>query len=182
MKVIVSARRPGRLPALAAATVLALALSLTGCGAEEEDPGVASAGGAASGSSEGEIATSDNREQVLEFTTCLREHGMDIDDPAPGEGLQLRVGPDDQEAMDACRDLAPEGGTGGGANTEMAEAMSDFAECMRENGVEAFPDPDPENPGRMMITPEIGEDPDFAGAEEACADVLPDGGQAGGPA
>jgi hypothetical protein len=57
-----------------------------------------------------------------------------------------------------------------------------YSECMRENGVPEFPDP--EN-GRLTLRagPGSGIDPnsaEFQAAQEACQDLAPQGGQAGG--
>ena len=49
--------------------------------------------------------------------------------------------------------------------------MREFAQCMRDNGVEEFADPEADQ-GGMRITPEIAEDPDFEAAQEACQDIL----------
>lgn len=180
MKTTVQRRRPGRVASTTALAALALSLVLSGCN-DAEDGDVATAGGETSAAGSEDAAQADGRTQMLEFTQCLRENGMDIDDPAPGEGLQMEMGPGDQAAIEECRHLAPEGGTmGGGSGGSPLEDMTAFAECMRENGVEAFPDPDPQFPNRMIMTPEMGEDPDFEAAHDACADHLQGGGPMGG--
>jgi hypothetical protein len=176
----VIATRSRWLRAVAASGALVLGLAVAGCGAEDDGGGVASAGGdaesdGADGADGAEDADDmDDRDRMLAFAQCLRDNGLDVDDPAEGEGLQLMFGPGTDRAkvdaaMDACREYAPEGGPGGG--TIDNETLLEFAQCMRDNGVEAFPDPDPDE-GGMRITPEIGEDPDFEAAQEACQDIM----------
>ncbi|MFB4285190.1 hypothetical protein ACBJ59_58700 [Nonomuraea sp. MTCD27] len=54
---------------------------------------------------------------------------------------------------------------GASPSADSREKALKFAQCMRDNGVEAYPDPED---GRMLITQEAGEDPDFKAAEEKC--------------
>ncbi|WP_245927161.1 hypothetical protein [Nocardioides silvaticus] len=180
---MIANRSRGGLRRLVAPAVVLLALTLSGCGDEEDDGGVASAGGDASASGDtADPAGMDDRDRMLAFAGCLRDNGLDVDDPAEGEGLQLKFGPETdratvEAAMEACREFAPEGGPGGGRID--SETMLEFAECMRANGVEAFPDPDPDQ-GGMMIDRDIAEDPDFEAAQEACKDILGDLAPGGG--
>jgi hypothetical protein len=68
------------------------------------------------------------------------------------------------------------GGTGGGGDQNAAteggpiprENSLEFAECMRENGVEDFPDPDDAG-----IIQYYGEDPEFTSAQENCRHLRP---------
>jgi hypothetical protein len=58
-----------------------------------------------------------------------------------------------------------------------------YSECMRENGLEEFPDPGDD--GSLLISEDTGIDPasaEFREAEEACKDLSPqgDGGPGGG--
>jgi hypothetical protein len=47
-----------------------------------------------------------------------------------------------KEAIGACKDLQPPGFTGDeNVTDEEQEARLEFAQCMRDNGVEDFPDP-----------------------------------------
>jgi hypothetical protein len=49
-----------------------------------------------------------------------------------------------------------------------------FAQCMRDNGLPNFPDPDSD--GRFRgIGHEAGSDPDFSAAQDACRDLAPGG-------
>ncbi|WP_155830184.1 hypothetical protein [Glycomyces tenuis] len=87
---------------------------------------------------------------------------------------------------DAAEDDSVASVDGGATQSETAEeeevsreeALQNYVECMRDNGVEAMPDPSPN--GGMQLTPEVGEDPEFEAAQEACQEELPDGGPGGG--
>jgi hypothetical protein len=166
-----------RTPTHLAAALIA-GLALVGCGAGE-----------------GATATSEDREQqaedaMLAYTKCMREHGVDVPDPEPGErGLRMvapeGVSPEEmREAEDACRthleaieppDLSDE------QRQELEQAALAHARCMREHGID-LPDPTFGEDGRMTqrldrasgIDP---NDPEFREAEEACRDELPDVGE-----
>jgi hypothetical protein len=51
-----------------------------------------------------------------------------------------------QQAIDACQDLQPPGFTGHGRSPEQQKAALRFAQCIRDNGVEDFPDPGVDDP------------------------------------
>ncbi|MBN6034767.1 hypothetical protein [Amycolatopsis sp. 195334CR] len=152
----------------------ALTLLLTACGADDGGNQVASAGQPATGAPASAPAAADNGDMGVKFAQCMRENGVDMPDPEPGKGVQLKVDKNTpkevvDKAQEACREFSPQ--ANGKANPQMQENARKFAECMRGNGVEAFADPDPNQPG-IRITPEIGEDPDFEKAQEACKDIM----------
>lgn len=84
---------------------------------------------------------------------------------------------------DAVDDVdSPGSGGGSAANADFEDALLDFAECMRENGVD-MPDPESRNGGGVVIAREdnggrsLGPGPgdeDFEAAQEACGDILED--------
>jgi hypothetical protein len=160
-----------------AALPLLCALTLTGCGsAEDGGDGVASAGGTSSQAAGdgGEELSQD--EMGVKFAQCMRENGVDMPDPEPGKGIQLKVGPETsqetvQAALEACREYNPQENGSGQADPRREAAVREFAQCMRDNGVEAFPDPAPGGPG-IRLTPEVGQDPDFETAKQACQEHL----------
>jgi predicted small secreted protein len=158
-----------------AALPLLLALTLTGCGAEEGGgDDVASAGGTSSAAAPDDQLGQD--EMGVRFAQCMRENGVDMADPEPGKGIQLKVGPDTpqetvQAALEACREFNPQENGSAKPDPKREAAIREFAQCMRDNGVEAFPDPEPGSPG-IRITGEVGQDPDFQTAQQACQDVL----------
>jgi hypothetical protein len=146
---------------------------LAGCGGSSGDDADAS-GASASG------------DRAVQFARCMRENGVpDFPDPVDGrivtDGVQL-----DRAAMQAahaaCQELAPEGD--GGANPRMQEQILAFSQCMRDNGVPDFPDP--QGPGRLLVPRTIDtESPQFEQARQACQDELRgsgwgEGGGAGG--
>jgi hypothetical protein len=149
---------------LVATVSLAFALALTGCGADAP---------AAAPSAKPSM---DPHERGVRFAQCMREHGVDVPDPEPGKGMTMKFdGSVSREtvdkAMEACREWAPQGLTGGGTvDPKQDEAMRKLSQCMRDNGVEAFPDPEG---GGIRMGPEAGNDPDFKAAEEKCKQLRP---------
>jgi hypothetical protein len=112
--------------------------------------------GAGCGGSEnsgGGNTTAANQEKAVKFAECMRENGVsEFPDPdASGEltidgvlnGSSLDPNsPTWTGAIATCDDLQPPGFTGEGErSTEEQEGALKFAECIRENGVEDFPDP-----------------------------------------
>ena len=149
-----------------------------------------------------------DEERLLAFAECMRENGVDFPDPVVeadgtvtfgfrpgggGGGLQ-RLGeigrdPDTPAARAACEGLI-EGlafgpGQGGVDLIELQDALLEFAQCMRDNGVD-MGDPDlsrfgpggndDDQPGGPFGAIDVN-DPDFAAAFEVCQQQLP---QAGG--
>lgn len=167
-----------------AAIPLALTLALAGCGASDaggSDVASVSSGKPAAAASAS--ASVDPQAKGLKFAQCMREHGIPMDDPEPGKGVMLKmdksISPETaQKAQEACKEYAPSGGgPGGKVDPKMAEQLRKFSQCMRDNGVEAFPDPDG---GALRMTGEAGDDPDFKAAQDKCSkEFLPQMGQGG---
>ncbi|MFG3689636.1 hypothetical protein [Micromonospora sp. NPDC047740] len=153
---------------------LVLAVALAGCGSEDGGGTVASAGGGTR--AQPSAAASLSREEMgVKFAQCMRENGVDMADPEPGKGPQVRIGGGTSEetvnkAMEACRQYNPMADASGG-NAQMDENNRKFATCMRDNGVEQFPDPEPGQMG-VRIDGKIAEDPDFAKAQQQCQSIL----------
>ena len=161
-----------------AAAMLAAAVLLTGCGSEEPDNQVASGtGGQAAATAPSSAPASLSRDEMaIKFTQCLREQGLDVPDPEPGKGPMLKFDRNSgvtqekvQQAMDACKQYNPQGESG--TNPQQEENGRKYAVCMREKGVEKFPDPKPGQRG-IMIGPGVADDPDFQKAQEACQSIL----------
>jgi hypothetical protein len=83
---------------------------------------------------------------------------------------------------DGVASLGGDGATGAtgtsGSNEDPEEALQAFAECMREHGVEDFPDPQIGEDGGLQIAPPAGGPGDADretqdAAIEACQDLLP---------
>jgi hypothetical protein len=172
--------------------VVGVALALAGC-ASDDGTGIASASGNRDTSSQ-PAQTLSPEESAFKFAQCMRDHGVDMPDPKldGAGGFGVTVNGEEQSlskeqidaAMEACRQYAPFGGEGDRQpDAQAQENMLKFAQCMRDNGVESFPDPDG---NRLMIDETVGSDPDFPAAQEKCAkEFLPgavtNGGPGGGP-
>ena len=163
-----------------------LVLFVAGCGAKDDGPGVASAGGAAStpsASAAAEDQEADRQEQVRQFAQCMREHGVDVPDPDPAAGvrgfgaLAEKLSSDDptvQAAFTACQSKLPNGGQPPKLNEQQLEAYRVFAGCMREHGIDL---PDPAADGSLQLGGLLRagvnpEDPTFQAAFTACRDTL----------
>ena len=161
-----------RTPTLVPALLLGLLLVLTGCGSDDgADDGVASATGKDSKKDSDDGSSEEDRQEAgLEFAKCMREHGIDMEDPKGGR-ITINGRPGQKEAMkkarEACQKYLPE--FSDAERKEMKERGLEFAQCMRKNGVEDFPDPK----GAMMRIPKaVAEDPDFEKAQEACQEFM----------
>ncbi len=144
----------------------------------------------------------DPMDALLDYTACMREHGVDMPDPqiaggsfvmefettANGEpstgSLGDMFGEEFMAAEEACSSLlgAMTSGRDPQAEAEIMEAMLAHADCMREQGID-MPDP---NFGDGVIAMGVTEFDDeasaidffsdeYVAAEEACRDVLPFG-------
>jgi len=111
--------------------------------------------------------------------------------PEPVEGrLKIEAGPGSdlnpespafQKAEEACRSLAPTQEAGPGEEEELSANSLAYAECMRENGISDFPDPEVSG-GRVKLAIPRGVDPEspaFQKAEEACHELMIGGPGAG---
>jgi hypothetical protein len=153
-----------------------LALVLAGCGSADADDQVASANDGATADSSASASLSPD-EMGVKFAQCLRENGINVADPEPGKGIRLQFGKDTPKekvdaAMEACREYNPQANSTG--SPEMDAKNREFAQCMREHGVEKFADPEPGQMG-IRINPDIANDPDFPAAQQACEPVLTGG-------
>jgi hypothetical protein len=166
-----------RLPTTLFASAAMAALVAAGCG------GSADGGG---------VSASSEHEGFLQFAECMRDHGFDVPDPQPGSGGNLHVAPDNdigqtdpgfRATAETCQSQIPGFEAKASSATEQIPTGAyDFAECMREHGLD-FPDPVIED-GGIRIGPEAGTvDPDegppsdhvlFQQAEEDCRHFLAD--------
>ncbi|MFE5481325.1 hypothetical protein [Streptomyces sp. NPDC056527] len=148
----------------AAASFAALSLFTAACSGGDDAP---------EANEEGKKA-----DQAFEHRKCLREQGLDVPEPKPGEqGVGLTIGGDGmskekmEKAFKACR------GKGGGAGLGKEPTQADkdkalaYAKCMRENG---FNMPDPKFDGgaqAAMPIPKGAEKQKFDKAAKACESV-----------
>ena len=185
----------------------ALGLLLAACGGDDGTQGIASLqeDAAAGGSTTtAPAAATDPEQAMLDFTQCMRDHGIDMPDPevnTAGGGFSFGITvqgsaeagePDNaemqkmQEADAACRHFL-EGMVQQFEQpdmTEMQDQMLAFSQCMRDHGVD-MPDPEfSEDGGVSLIGPDAGatafdpNDPTFQAAQEACQEIF---GGNGGP-
>jgi hypothetical protein len=111
--------------------------------------------GCSNGSDENGSAGNTNarQEQGVKFAGCMRDNGVSefpdpdasgaltIDGVLNGSSLDPNT-PAWKEAIAACKDLQPPGFTGDRHVSDAEqETRLEFAQCMRDNGVEDFPDP-----------------------------------------
>jgi hypothetical protein len=170
-------------------------------------PDGSTGGDSTDGDAEGEV---DTEQALLDFAECMREHGIDIEDPSfsgDGGGF-IRIGPPpgdgagdtpdaDVEAMQAAQEACSEHLEGIAQEfgeidpTERQDQALEFAQCMRDHGVD-MPDPDFSDVGPEFSS-EDGEgeapsgpfgdldpeDPAFQAALEECGGIF--GGALGGP-
>jgi hypothetical protein len=162
--------------ALLAASAAALVLTAAGCGGS----GDSNSGSSGSSGSPANSAL----EQAVRFTQCMRENGVpDFPDPDKDGRFVIAAGGPDQSspafrrARQACTSLEPPGFH----QADSAERARDqqewlkFARCMRENGIQDFPDP---QDGRLKVPRDRinVNSPQFKRALNACRDVAHVGG------
>jgi hypothetical protein len=117
------------------------------------------------------------REQAVKFAQCMRKNGvrefpdpdasgdLTIDGIANGSSLDTNSAAFKQ-AIVACKDLQPAGFMGHKRSAQEQQAALEFAQCIRDNGVKDFPDPDPDGP--LVDTDRI---PSVAGGARSISEV-----------
>lgn len=118
------------------------------------------------------------------YAQCIRANGVpNFPDPGPdgrfrvshGEGGIDQDDPKYRAALEKCRDLTPGGEHRNTGDAAYVEQMREFSQCMRDNGLPNFPDPDAS--GRLRgIGHEAQDNPKYRAANEICRDKLPGGG------
>lgn len=162
---------------VAAAAVVLLVMSACAT----DGGGVASAGGEATpGAVEDNTAALDADAQALAFAECMRDNGIDMPDPLPGqqglyEALTHGAEGEDQTTVErafaACQELAPQYDHGPDHDQEMSETRLAIAECLREKG---FDVPDDLS---GVTHDDLDQDDDLNAAMEECRDRIVGGGQ-----
>jgi hypothetical protein len=182
-----------------------LAFGAAACSSGDATDRVASLEGAEQAEPDRQVEpTTDNEVDVeqamLDFTQCLRDEGLDVEDPeVDADGnfgframAQSVEGVDRQEmqaAFEACRDQL-EGITlrGGGIDrTAIQDTLIEYAACMRDNGYDMVdPDLSAFGPGSGDGQGQPGQeggpfgaidpdDPHFIAANEVCQDIFTTG-------
>lgn len=198
--------RPARRRLVAAMTVAAVVLSA--CGGGDVVDGVASLDDSgATTEAPVEEPAADTEQALIAFAACMREHGIELEDPtvdADGNVQFGRLGVDraqpgdtefDRDAVREARDVCGamlDGITLGvrrSADPEFQDALVDFAACMRDEGIE-MDDPTFGGPGETGADGAAGvgpfgaldrDDPAFVAALEVCGDIVGAFGPGGGP-
>jgi hypothetical protein len=152
---------------LVALTLALCAAALVACGGT----------GGGSGSDRGESASIE--EEGLTFTECLRAHGVEVEDPKPGQ-KNIEVEGDDpttKRALAACNGKLGSAGQelSSEEDEEFREGALALAQCMRKQGIE-MGDPEFLGPGKFHLDLEgiDTESPAFEAAREACDEELPE--------
>lgn len=169
-----------KLTALATATAIAT-LTLAGAVAcSSSKPAASPASKAATHS-----ANNSDQAQLLKFTQCMRDHGVDMPDPQSGQGTgatggggvgTLKAGgsggidlSSGSAAYQACRQFLPNGGVPQKPSAAQLAQELAFAKCMRAHGID-YPDPQPD--GSIQGVPMNGFDQSYIDkmnkAERAC--------------
>lgn len=156
------------------ATAAVIALSVLGACSSGEGDAVASAGGESNSANavETEVTAPLNPDaQALVFARCMRDNGVDMPDPGPGQqglgaAFQAVAGDYDEETLQQaiadCQDLMPQY-----AQDEHGDDwMLELADCLRDQGLDVSDNPFEEAHSGAI---DVGE---FSAAMEVCRDVV----------
>jgi hypothetical protein len=166
--------------AVAAVAIVAAILVLSAGGGTAGGDGVASAGGKDNAATPAETEKSaplGPDAQALVFAGCVRDNGVDMPDPGPGQqglvdAFRAVSGDYDQatleQALAACQDLMPQYAQEHPTGDDWMLAL---AECLREQGLDVSDNPFQEaHSGAIDVN-------EFAAAMEVCRDKLTGSGQ-----
>src|SRR5262245_19335389 len=137
------------------AALAVLPFVLTACGTAGDDDGIASAAGPSGSPGAAARPSASASPDALKFAQCMREHGVDVADPAPGsDRIQIRINgkPDEgkmQSAQQACKQYSPIGNGPAAIDPAFQDAVLKYTKCMRDHGVD-MPDPKFDG-GRVMM-------------------------------
>jgi hypothetical protein len=135
-----------------AATTLATAVLVAGCGGSSANPAAVGDAATSAGSSTA-AAPVNGAPSGVAFSRCMRANGVpNFPDPSPGGGLTFNAAginpsaPAVKAAHAKCQKLLPGGGPPGPGTQTHPSAQTlakllNVAECMRAHGVSQFPDP-----------------------------------------
>jgi hypothetical protein len=132
-------------------------------------------GGSGSGGAEG----ASREEAGLEFAECMRAHGVEMEDPKPGQNIDVGGSgdPKTKKALAACNGKLGDAGQELSAeeDEELKEGALAFAQCMRGEGID-MGDPQFLGPGKFHfgIAGLDTNSPAFKAAQEACQGKMPE--------
>lgn len=154
---------------------------------------------ACGGSGNGQANAQQNfQDAALRFAQCMREHGVDVPDPQPGQGIRIEGGQNGidpnsqtfQDAQSACQHIMQDAVPADQRPdpSEMQDQLLKLAQCMREHGID-MPDPKVNSDGTVMFGGPAGSgsggnmpdpnDPNFQSARTACQKESGVGGPGG---
>ena len=174
------------------ASALMVAVLLAACGAANDESDL---DGVASIKSEDPTSGDDGRigfeQGLLQFTQCMRDQGIELPDIQIDADGQPILSTDVLEDVDTqssefsaaflgCVPILAEAspvqiGSDPELQAVVQDTLRDFSQCMRENGVEAFPDPAPGYDGSgspYPLTALDTSDADVDAAFEVCNDII----------
>jgi hypothetical protein len=161
---------------LLAAPAAALALTIAGCGGSGDSKSSSSSSNANS-----------TLEQAVKYAQCMRENGVtNFPDPDKNGRFMIAAGgpnqnsPQFKKAQQTCKSQKPPGIQDDPAHKAQAQKeWLKFAQCMRKNGIQNFPDP---QDGRLLVDrSRINvNSPQFKKALNACRSVHVGGGSENG--
>ncbi|GAA4731960.1 hypothetical protein Prum_003250 [Phytohabitans rumicis] len=153
----------------------ALVLAVAACGSEKGSDIPSANGGGATPTATASLSSKEREERTLKYVQCMREQGIDMPDPGAGGGMEFTDATAEKmkAASEACRQYMPaEGELQQQVSAEDLEQMRKLAQCMREKGIDKFPDPGPDGLS-LAGTGLDPQDATFKAAEEACKDLRP---------
>jgi hypothetical protein len=176
------------------AALAAVAVLVAACSSSAAGPQVASLGGH-HGSAAGPpgMTTAQSDQDMLNFTRCMRAHGVNMPDPRhiPGHtGLSLQFpsatpSPNTRAATAACTHFiqpiiqAKQAGAAAAMSPARLAALTSYARCMRAHDIAML---DPNSYGALNLgrVPATSSDfgrysPQFRAADAACRHLLPAG-------
>ena len=176
----------------AAAASLALLVLVGACsGGATQEPGIATlatqataVGGAdAAPTVRPSLSPEDREEALLAFAACMRDNGVEMPDPQFGLDGKANMGTlfgeldeDDaavQAATEACDAYLPSSLADDPVlQAERQDALLEFAQCMRDNGVEMDDPVAGGGPGRGPMATLDQNDPTIAAGLEVCRPLL----------
>lgn len=119
-------------------------------------------------------------DQMRAYAKCMREHGVDMEDPQDG-GISIAVDSEAEQkkvdkANEACKHLMPNGGEDEKPTAEDLDNAREMAKCLREHGIDVK-EPTMDSPGISVDAGSGGNDPEKVNkAMEECA---PEGAKGG---
>ncbi|GLY66050.1 hypothetical protein [Amycolatopsis taiwanensis] len=161
---------------------LVLIGTLTACGGGgDANDGIASANSGKPSATASNSGGAGETKDGTAFAKCMRDNGVpEFPDPETNGSMILPEGADTSKldsAQKLCQDKLPGGGEPRKLSAEDQEKQRKFAQCMRDNGLTEFPDPEPGATGSVLsqesnLNP---EDPKFKEADQKCEQYHPSG-------